>query len=319
MQGRVRTRLSRAVAVGGVAAAVACGARTGIDVPVGLRDGGVAAPDVYVGRDVYQAPPPGLDCAEEGVTYIYLIDEMIPPNLYAFHPDSCGFDLVGVIDCPDESSGPFSMAVDHRGVAYSVYGDGNLFRISTKTAACEPTGFVPNQHGIRSFGMGFVANVVDGGVSGETLYVAGDRPSELATVDLDTFVLTPVGPLGSVDGIPITYAELTGTAAGGLFAFFGLPNPLTGVFGPPSYIVHVDPRTGIGLGGVELPDVVEGQGWAFGFWGGDYYTFTAPPEYGNTTVVTRYRPSDGSIVQLCGAPEGVVIVGAGVSTCAPQQ
>jgi hypothetical protein len=68
---------------------------------------------------------------------------------------------------------------------------------------------------------------------------------------------------------------------------------------------------------VTLPSVFEGTGWAFGFWGGDFYTFTAPD--GTTSVITRYRPSDQSIVVVGMAPFGVQLVGAGVSTCAPQQ
>jgi hypothetical protein len=46
--------------------------------------------------------------------------------------------------------------------------------------------------------------------------------------------------------------------------------------------------------------------------------FTAPPSTAPSSIVTRYRPSDGSIVQVATAP-GLTIVGAGVSTCAPQQ
>jgi len=67
------------------------------------------------------------------------------------------------------------------------------------------------------------------------------------------------------------------------------------------------------IGQANLMGVPQGNGWAFAFWGGDFYTFTAPS--GNT-VVTRYRPSDGSITQV--AQMQSIIVGAGVSTCAPQ-
>jgi hypothetical protein len=335
----LRTTLVALALLGGAAAA-ACGARSGLDAPLALgHDAGVTIRDAARGRDAahvkkkvkdagidvavqhHSPPPPGLDCAEEGVTYIYVIDGT--SDLYAFHPDSCDFELVGVINCPDNSS-PFSMAVDHRGVAYTVFQDGNLFRVSTKTAICEPTPFVPYQHKVLTFGMAFAANAVDGGVAGETLYVASDStndsglaPRELATIDVDTFVLTPVAPFGKVEGVDVNEAELTGTGTGGLYGFFGLPQPGSNATGPPSYIVKLDEKNAHVLSGVELPDVAEGNGWAFGFWGGDFYTFTAPPEF-SSTVVTRYRPSDGSIVQLCGAPDGVIIVGAGVSTCAPQ-
>jgi len=59
-----------------------------------------------------------------------------------------------------------------------------------------------------------------------------------------------------------------------------------------------------------------GGSWAFAFWGGDFYTFTAQ-DLNAGSVVTRFRPSDGSIVQVGHTAES--IVGAGVSTCAPQR
>jgi hypothetical protein len=52
--------------------------------------------------------------------------------------------------------------------------------------------------------------------------------------------------------------------------------------------------------------------FAFAFWGGAFYIFTG--DSGNSTV-TKYDPSDGS-VSFQGTSPGL-IVGAGVSTCAP--
>jgi hypothetical protein len=147
---------------------------------------------------------------------------------------------------------------------------------------------------------------------GETLYVAGDSNSELATIDLDTFTVNPVAPFGEAGGNSVSMAELTGTGGGQLFGFFAPSNNF-----PPSFIVQIDPKTAAIQSTVELPDVEEGNGWAFGFWGGDFYTFTAPDD--TTSVVTRYRPSDGTVTQVAAAPFGVEVVGAGVSTCAPQQ
>jgi hypothetical protein len=65
---------------------------------------------------------------------------------------------------------------------------------------------------------------------------------------------------------------------------------------------------------VTPPGIDIAGGWAFAFWGGDFYTFTAPS--GNT-LVQRYRPSDGSVVTVSSLA-GRQVVGAGVSTCAPQ-
>ena len=48
--------------------------------------------------------------------------------------------------------------------------------------------------------------------------------------------------------------------------------------------------------------------------GPQVYSFTAP---GGTTQVHRFRPSDGSVTLVAQVSE--TIVGAGVSTCAPQR
>jgi hypothetical protein len=287
------------------AVGIACGSRTGLDgigaegdvAATGSQDAGVDALRVGIHQN--------LDCADAGTTYIYAIAQ--DNQIYSFYPAKTEFTLIGTLSCPelDPQASPFSMAVDHLGAAYVVFDDGNLFHVSTKTAECEPTPFVPGQHGIQTFGMGFVANKT----TGETLYVsADDDAGQLATIDLDTFTLHVVALGGDV----VDQAELTGTGDGRLYAFFAPDNT-----SPPSFIDEIDPRTAKVLSSALLPEVVEGSGWAFGFWGGDFYTFTAPDQV--TTVVTRYRPSDGSVAQVASAPPGVMIVGAGVSTCAPQQ
>ena len=52
--------------------------------------------------------------------------------------------------------------------------------------------------------------------------------------------------------------------------------------------------------------------FAFAFWGGDFWLFVGP---GSKTDVFQYKPANGQtkLVQTTSA----VIVGAGVSTCAP--
>jgi hypothetical protein len=308
-------------------AAVACGSRTGLEPDGAAR--GPSGPDASVSPDASTRPDASgrpLDCTNKGITYIYAIGE--DNQIYSYYPKTGEFTFIGTLNCPaPPGATPFSMAVDHEGTAYVVFshtlgeggtvvalpGNGELFKVSTKTALCESTPFVPNQHGFFTFGMAFVANVGDGG-TGETLYVAGDTTDALATINLDTFELDVVAPFTGDTGNPVAQAELTGTGDGRLFGFFA-PANMNNV--PPSFIDQIDPRSAKVLSSVLLPDVIEGQGWAFGFWGGDFYTFTAPDD--NTTVVTRYKPSDGSVTQVATAPSGVVIVGAGVSTCAPQE
>jgi len=299
----------------------ACGARSALDLPPGDSPGGVNGNDA--GVDGTMLPDGGgsvtFNCAEAGVTYIYVIgtDNL----LYSFYPTTGELTPVGVIDCNDPfGATPFSMAVDHQGVAYVEFGSGLLYRVSTKTAECEPTPFVQNQQGFSTtFGMGFVASDAGGGGSTEVLYVAsspptdaGDVPSQLARIDVTTFDLENLGTIGLAGGMPVHEPELTSTGGGKLYGFFA---PSAGA--PPSFIVEINPGTLAVESNVLLPDVVEGQGWAFGFWGGDFYMLTAPDDV--TSIITRYRPSDGSIVQVATAPLGVLLVGAGVSTCAPQQ
>jgi hypothetical protein len=247
------------------------------------------------------------DCPDAASTFIYVITEM--NNLYSFYPPDAVFSLVGTIACPAAAgSTPFSMAVDRKGIAYIVFSpSGELFRVSTATAACEPTGFVSGQGGFSTtFGMGFSQNSGD---AGETLYVAGDAVPALATIDVNTFQLNQVGPFNP----SITMAELTGTGAGALFGFWE-PRDAMGVPGNDSAIVQIDKNTAEVTNSSTLPGVEQGSGWAFGFWGGDFYTFTAP---GGSSVVTQFNPNTGSVIQVAQTDE--IIVGAGVSTCAPQQ
>jgi hypothetical protein len=70
------------------------------------------------------------------------------------------------------------------------------------------------------------------------------------------------------------------------------------------------------IGSTPLPTVQVPMAWAFSFWGGDFYLYTATS--GDSTV-NRYRPSDGSVDTAYMTQIGFRIVGAGVSTCAPLQ
>jgi hypothetical protein len=328
---RMRRRLLFASIVVVVAA---CGSRTGLMLPFDFDAGGGGADGaVHPGQDAGEedALPPidvrvpedvvvPSDCPDASSTFIYLISEA--NQLYSFYPPAAELTLIGTIACPITIPGetPFSMAVDRAGVAYSVFSatgpppagteiGGELFRVSTATAACEPTGFRIGQQGFaRTFGMGFSQTDND---AGETLYVASNgTPSQLATIDVTGgYALTPIGPLTP----NVSSAELTGTGGGGLFGFW---NPLDAQNHqtPSSAIVQIDKTSGQVTNSSTLTDLMQGTGWAFAFWGGDFYLFTAP---NNTTLVTRFRPSDGSLVQVAHIND--LIVGAGVSTCAPQQ
>lgn len=306
---------------------MACGSRTGLfgeddDGGELLPDGGIRPPN---GRDasvtdgaidfdvlpVIDAAPRDanrLDCPDADSTLVYVVTS--ENELFSFFPTDGSFKFISNIACPAGGDTPFSMAVDRKGVAYVLFTDEKIYRVSTATGACVATPFVPNQQGFNRFGMGFATNEV-GPI--ETLFIAGTRDQGqfaspgLARIDPTTFALTKVGAF-----VPdIARAELTGTGDGRLFAFYtkGAGN------GPPSFIGEINTTTARVVAETPFPTVDQGSGWAFAFWGGDFYMFTGPDQGGSD--VTRFRPTDNSVTVVANLPSR--IVGAGVSTCAPAQ
>jgi len=159
-----------------------------------------------------------------------------------------------------------------------------------------------------TFGMGFVANTGD---AGETLFVAeanvtdpAQRNSKgLASIDTTSYRLDFVGPFS----MTIAGPELTGTSDGTLFAFY------TNQAGTGSHILQVDKTSGNILQDFPLQVGAPDDAYAFGFWGGDFWVFTSG---GTTTQVTQFDPTTSTETQATTFDD--VIVGAGVSTCAPQ-
>jgi hypothetical protein len=357
-------RLFRFYALGAALGALAgCGSRTGLlvaDEPpepgvdasdATVPDAGLDAvadvvPDAFADApldappDVFDAPPDVVEaaadvrvdahpvpigCEEAGAasTLIYLIT--VQSDLWSFYPPSLEFHKIGPISCPTlpvmPTPTPFSMAVNESGVAYVVYSDGELFRVSTADARCASTSFQIDQEGFKTFGMGYSHNA---SAAGEVLYVASDDDagvvSRLGYIDTNDFALHTIGAFPPT----VVTAELTGTGAGDLYAFYSLNPGFQGPSLPPSAIGHIDKANGNLIGTpIPLATIEQGCAWAFAFWGGDFYTFTAPsiggacPKMG-TSVVSRVNPTDGSVVSPY-TELGEQIVGAGVSTCAPQE
>jgi hypothetical protein len=288
---------SRAVVVGVMSLALCLGCRTGLLSPdeITSDDPGDArgVPDVV-----------RTDCTDATATLVYVVTSS--DEILSFDPSAATFRPIGTMKCPAPTgTAPFSMAVDRRGLAYVVFDDGGLYRVSTKTGACTSTGFPRRTDGFNRFGMGFATDL--GGPS-ETLYVAssGDPSGDaLAAIDVKDFSLKPI----DVFAPSLSRAELTGTGDGRLFAFY------TPSAGTNAHLAQIDKKTAHVLEDVPLPGVQQGRGWAFAFWGGDFWLFTDPRSEGASTV-TRYRPSDRSIKTV--ARYRTLIVGAGVSTCAPE-
>ncbi|HEY1960608.1 MAG TPA: hypothetical protein VGH28_33585, partial [Polyangiaceae bacterium] len=214
-----------------------------------------------------------------------------------------GFSKIGDINCSQQAT-PFSMAVDRSGIAYSVFTDGNLFQVSTLNAACKPTTFKPNQAGISTFGMGF-SGAAD---AGETLYIAADndpQTSRLGSIDTQSLALTVIGAFHPQGG---ARCELTGTGDGRLFAFC---LPQNG--GGSGTLVNLDPATAQIISQVSINVGSSQDAFAYAFYGGLFYIFTGT----QGSTVTTFDPI--SLTTKTVASLGSTIVGAGVSTCAPEK
>lgn len=251
------------------------------------------------------------ECAEE-TKDIFVISE--ENTLYAFHPPTLVFKAIGQLKCDTGGSRPTSMAVDRMGIAWVRHDDGTIWKVDTRTLACQSTRFVPplETDPFYKFGMGFSTSSKGG--SNEQLFLSDSLGAGLAKLDTDSLKLSYVGQYtGTLSG---KRSELTGTGDGKLYGFF---------VAAPAQIAEISKGTGEIIDAKELPGVYTGSAWAFSFYGGDFYVYTAsegngggPPRAGGGSDVTRYRPSDGSVTVV--KPKvGFKIVGAGVSTCAPTE
>jgi len=302
-----KTRLghARIAIVSGITTlALACGARTALIVPE--QDASVdSGPDARdAGRDriadtvaedapVFPDVPIISNCPDAGATLIYLLGAS--NELYSFYPPTLAFTNIGTISCNEST--PNSMAVTRSGIAFSNFHDGNLFELFTGNAACKSTPYVPGQGGWNEYGMGYTS-APDGG---ETLYVSGAAPAGIATVDTTTFKLTKVGNFQPPEqGI----CELTGNGAGELFGYCPQGNT--------SHLIKIDPNTAKVLSSHTFSFSNE-NAWAFAFWGGVFWIFHGS----GVSTVTKYDPVSNTETTATTAP--LLIVGAGVSTCAPQK
>ncbi len=231
-------------------------------------------------------------------------------RLYSFDPKTATFTLLGLVDC---AAGMYvnSMAIDRAGNAWINYGDGSLWKSPTQNPTCMSTGYKALQSGVSLFGMGFSAKASGG--TAETLYIDDLSGGGLGYIDLSSMSLMRFGPFAG--DLANRDCELTGTADARLFGFFA-GSPLGD--GGSASVTQIDPVSEGAMQQWPLPTIDTGSDWAFAFWGGDFYLFTAD-KYDSTdpfTTVTRFRPSDGSLTVVA-QNIGFRVVGAGVSTCAP--
>ncbi|MGH2931213.1 MAG: hypothetical protein ACRDL8_23615, partial [Solirubrobacteraceae bacterium] len=152
-----------------------------------------------------------------------------------------------------------------------------------------------------------IASLAAGGTD-DTLFVAGGDDSgtmpttaTLAKLDTGTFSATTVG---IVQGWP----ELTGNGNAELWGFFPDQNN--------PRVEKIDKTTGNAITTFPLSSLAgQPSAWAFAFWGGDYWVFLMK-DFDFATSVYQVDGTTGTIKSTT-PTNSRVIVGAGVSTCAP--
>ncbi len=267
-------------------------------------------------------------CTADGVDLIYVVDETY--RLLSFNPRNLGtavdpFTLIGQLSCQTTMGDvpgwvgaggpptPFSMSVDRTGSAWVLYTSGEVFKVSTQDASCQPTGYLARQANMLLFGMGFVSDAA--GSDAEHLFIGGGNPDatagggRLGSVDPASYGLAMLGNITAVSELS---PELTGTGNGELFGFFpGLSR---------AFVQQIDKTSGAPVGAEQqIPGGLGGnvQAWAFAQWGGKFYIFVTTTDglTSNSTVRTIDRMTGAAQTVLQNLP--YIIVGAGVSTCAP--
>lgn len=314
------------------------GAATSSDPTAATTGGGETGPASEAATTAASMPttgetttPPKFDLGEPATTggettcpcapkldLIYVLSD--DRELWTYDPAQNVFAMVGALGCPTRD-GTFSMGVGRDGKAWvqtsTAQGDasaGDLFILDVNDPGnCTDPGYQPGANGWQHFGMGFVSNSADdpcdrlygqhwdGGNGG---FTEGPNFGKLGVFDP---VALQVDTVGAFD---YNGAELTGTGDGRLYAFGGAPS---------AKLIQFDKTGAQVLETVPFADFPLTSAFAFAFWGGDFYFFTEGGFPASKVTKLDYDGSDGGGMALTtvntSAP--ILIVGAGVSTCAP--
>jgi hypothetical protein len=173
-----------------------------------------------------------------------------------------------------------------------------LFKVDVTNLTCTGTSYTTTAFGTR-YGMAFVANAPMN--SAETLFVStGNAPFQLGTLDTSALTITTIG---TQNGGP----ELSGTGDARLWGFF--PDPTM------PRVSEINKTTAAeGKSYPIAPAAGMEDGYAFAFWGGDFWVFLKKTTE-TSTVLYHVRGTDGMVTTW--TMTGHWIIGAGVSTCAP--
>jgi hypothetical protein len=270
--------------------------------------------DNYFGTVTDDPKAPSSDgCSEEAkLVYVLSSDNV----LYSFSPASKKFTRIANLECAAADRMVVnSMAIDRKAIAWVNYVQtgltddtgGILAAVDTKTGRCTGQTIRLPKKWYR-LGMGFSTNGAD--TAAETLYVASSTPSVgLGEVDFTTGKVLAKGAFKGITQSVST--ELTGTGDGRLYGFFA---------SDPVILAELEKDTGGLLQPKRLPTVEVPFGFAFSFWGGRFYLYTAPGDdllSSRTSTVAEFDPATGQVDPAYMTEIGFKILGAGVSTCAP--
>jgi hypothetical protein len=237
-------------------------------------------------------------------------------ELWKYFPMGNNFEMLGALNCPGLFS-TFSMAVDRQGFAWVQFVGGELRKVAVSDLTqCEDPGYQINQQGVNQFGMAFVSNsqidacdrIYGNTWNGIAPFSESPNAGDFITIDPDTLLVTKLGKTN------FNGAEATGTGDGRAYVFGGTN---------PAKLVELDKTDATALEVFPLNGLEINNGaFAFAFFAGDFYFFTDSNNDNTNSEVTHldYDDSDMNGVQdlkkiVNAAP--LLIVGAGVSTCAP--
>jgi hypothetical protein len=302
------------------AALAACSATTNVgfggnSTGAGGAGTGSSSSDINLGGGIVGTggSTTGNDCsAASQLVYVLSTDD----GIYSFDPPSKQFNLVAQLNC--DTTGqltPNSMAIDRNAVAWINYvapddSSGVVYRFDLTTKKCEKAPAVTLDYGWTRLGMGFSTDAA--GSTNETLFVAGTADQltgvgpGLGKLNMANHQVVPIGDFAS----PLSgqSAELTGTGDGRLFGFFT---------SSPVEVAQIAKTASGGVVAITKEKKVTSTpplAWAFSFWGGSFYLYMSDGTSNST--VTKFDPSANTLnPSYATAP--FIIVGAGVSTCAP--
>ncbi len=265
----------------------------------------------------------GTPGCSQAAKLVYVLGE--DNAIWSFDPPTKQFTQLFTLNCQPPSDGntwaPNSMAIDRNVVAWVNYVGskgltdkaGVVFKVDIMKQTCEPTPAVTlTDSQWYRLGMGFSTDTAGG--TTETLYVTGTGTSTttpnspgLGKIDTTTGTLTPIAQFGMDATLSGQSAELTGTGDARLFGYFTTK--------PNVRVAQIDPATANILSDQALAGVTPPAAWAFSFWGGAFYLYAAG-QFGKSHVI-YYNPTTQAVDTMYVPNTGIIIVGAGVSTCAP--